>query len=262
MTARHPILDRWLRDGRPEPGPEHLGGCDACRRALAEIDEEASWFPADAGLPGETVDAIRFRLQAETRQAQREAPARRRTWLAAAAMLLFLGIGGAAAYALIGSPAPVTAPAAVPVPAAAAIAVAVPDPGPVAAAVPDAGADPVAAAGPPRRRKARTFVLPPPPAMVERADPILLDARFQSAWRLYRAGQYDEAAAGFDRLLAAYGDGPRRGDLLFWSGRAHLLAGRPAVGRARLEELLRAHPEAWHAPDARVLLDRLASPGR
>src|SRR5262249_46323811 len=83
-----------------------------------------------------------------------------------------------------------------------------------------------------------------------------IDAAFSDAWKLYHSGRADAAAYAFDALLGR-GLGARQSDVLYWSARAHLEAGRPDRAARLLEQLLRQYPEAWHAPKARSLLDEL-----
>jgi tetratricopeptide (TPR) repeat protein len=84
------------------------------------------------------------------------------------------------------------------------------------------------------------------------------DGAFQEAWALHRAGDHDAAARAFDALLERAGLGGRRADVLYWSARSHDAAGRTAIARARFDELVRAHPDAWHAADARLRLARMS----
>jgi hypothetical protein len=82
---------------------------------------------------------------------------------------------------------------------------------------------------------------------------VSIDARFHAAWQLVRAGRHAAAALALDDLLAAAGANPRRADILYWSARSHAAAGNRALARARIAELLRAHPDSWHRADAEAL---------
>ncbi len=81
------------------------------------------------------------------------------------------------------------------------------------------------------------------------------DAAFQRAWKLLQAGKAREAAAAFDALARERDlDPARRADVLYWSAKAHQRSGDSSGARARADELLKQDPEAWHAPDAALLM--------
>lgn len=81
------------------------------------------------------------------------------------------------------------------------------------------------------------------------------DVAFRRAWQLLQAGRHAEAARAFDVLSQAPGLDPgRQADLLFWSAKAHQLAGEWGRAQARAQALLDQKPSAWHAPHAALLL--------
>jgi hypothetical protein len=80
---------------------------------------------------------------------------------------------------------------------------------------------------------------------------------FHQAWQLLREGRTDAAAYAFDAWLEQHARGERRADVLFWSAMSHRRAGRRAVAIERLSDLLRLHPDAWHATEARRQLRQL-----
>jgi len=79
------------------------------------------------------------------------------------------------------------------------------------------------------------------------------DERFSAAWESLNDGRPIEAAERFDELLRER-DVPRRADVLYWSAEAHRRVGHRESARERLEELVRHHPDAWHAQSARRML--------
>ncbi|MBI2896602.1 MAG: FecR domain-containing protein [Deltaproteobacteria bacterium] len=81
-----------------------------------------------------------------------------------------------------------------------------------------------------------------------------LDQAFHEAWGMLRSGDPRAAAARFDELLRRPDLGERRADVLFWSARAHQDAGQSSVARERLGDIVRSHPGAWHAAEARSAL--------
>jgi len=371
MSSMHRELDRWLRDGRPSPMPAHLDDCEACKTALAEIDEVRGWLSDEPrGLGADAAAAIRFRLQSEARVAHdrlaaehagRSRRARRLTWGVAAAAVVLLAAGATALLST--SSAPHARSVAASIDAA---------PGSVyrhesARAAPNevfrvragavvfevprlargrhmrvlVGGDvvevrgtrfrvtarddrllgvdvergivvvrlasgeehvlargehyraaPVVAAAVPeqaRPRAAESTVNPPAPIVapigaierrsirpsrvatlpraaaarsdVEQRAPNEggpgLDHAFHEAWQLLRSGRNDAAAYAFDALLERDDLVARRPDVLFWSASAHERAGRRDLAAARLRDLLRSHPDAWHADEARARLERL-----
>jgi soluble lytic murein transglycosylase len=58
-------------------------------------------------------------------------------------------------------------------------------------------------------------------------------AAWKVGWRAFNAGRHDETAELFDRAAAHFPRSDYRPSWLFWSGRAHALAGRSQVAEAR-----------------------------
>lgn len=82
-----------------------------------------------------------------------------------------------------------------------------------------------------------------------------VDRAFHDAWRIFRSGDSQAAAAAFDELLRRQDLGDRRADVLFWSARAHQQAGEAGAAHERLDDLVRSHPGAWHEAEARGALE-------
>jgi hypothetical protein len=233
MSRTHAPLDGWLRGGRRGPRPAHVDGCARCREELAAIDETRAWFAEPAPLPADRVAGMRFALQAATRAIDRP---RRRVRGPIVAGALLLSAAAAGAGHLLRPPPP-----------AAALPEGTPD-APVARPLPPPRWSMRPAETP--RRQVASIARPPSPA-------VDVDAGFHIAWRRLASGDHAGAAAALDELLASGLDDGRRADVLFWSARAHAAAGRPDRARARLEQLLRDHPSAWHRADAEELLETL-----
>jgi outer membrane protein assembly factor BamD (BamD/ComL family) len=89
---------------------------------------------------------------------------------------------------------------------------------------------------------------PDPPA----ESPLLI--RFSEAYRTPQSGNWRKSVTQFTELLQEHGLGAKRADVLFWLAQAHLKGGQHAQAEARLRELLRSYPNAWHAREAKEQL--------
>jgi hypothetical protein len=90
----------------------------------------------------------------------------------------------------------------------------------------------------------------------ETTDP---DLAFRRAFTFLQTGRPAPAARQLDALLDdATLDAGRRADILYWSAVAHERVGHASTAAARARTLLRDHPDAWRAAEARTLLDRTA----
>ncbi len=89
---------------------------------------------------------------------------------------------------------------------------------------------------------------PDPPA----ESPLLI--RFSEAYRTLQSGNWRKSVTLFSELLQEHGLGAKRADVLFWLAQAHLKGGQHTQAEARLRELLRSYPNAWHAREAREQL--------
>ena len=83
------------------------------------------------------------------------------------------------------------------------------------------------------------------------------DAEFQRGWRSLQEGRAREAAMVFDALaLAPNLDPARRGDVLFWSARAHAAAGDAKEAEERADSVASTAPASWYASDAALMAGR------
>ena len=106
-----------------------------------------------------------------------------------------------------------------------------------------------------RRPPIRATVQPGASRDAKRPPRVYQDAAFRRAWRLLQAGRYTQAARAFDALGQAPGLDPgRRADVLYWSAKAHQLGGEWRAAQARAGGLAERSPDAWHAPDAALLM--------
>jgi len=297
MTELHPVVDRWLREGRSAgPGEqvarEHLKACLSCRHQLQRLDELRAFFPAQRVLSDATLAELSFGLQREARLAQEryQRPLRRhsvRKWgMAPLALLVLIGLTvfkGREAFT------------------------------------------PLRFFGSQSARKSlktRTMTIRSvPPAATKAANTALphdvetthapvvdieqtskrVSAKFRAAQRAGATPIVRANVTNNDDSVAGPGDdetptvqesnsqvdhafieawrlfrkgevnvasqafdellqmklGSRRPDILFWAAQAHYEAGNYMKAKRRLAQLVRAYPLAWRAESARTLLQQL-----
>lgn len=84
--------------------------------------------------------------------------------------------------------------------------------------------------------------------------PIDLETPYRAAWDAFRRGDLDAAAAGFDAVARAKGEGPLASDAAYWRAVALGRAGRSPEATKALREYLRQFPEAPQVGEASAML--------
>ena len=120
------------------------------------------------------------------------------------------------------------------------------------------GANAVLAPPAPRRRPARFSRIHPasvePPPAAPRATAPPAERAYEQAWRALRGGDPADAAAEFERAVAADRDGALAEDATFWGAVALGRAGRSAGATRALTRFLARYPASPRAEEASAML--------
>jgi tol-pal system protein YbgF len=89
---------------------------------------------------------------------------------------------------------------------------------------------------------------PPAPAAIRGIGAEV--ASYEEAFRLYRAGSYDLAVAGFRDFLKLYPSSDYADNALFWLGECYFKQGDHASAAVAFEDVARKYPDGNKVPDA------------
>ena len=79
-------------------------------------------------------------------------------------------------------------------------------------------------------------------------------ASYQAAFDLLKAGQYDQAIAGFQKHLASYPEGAYADNAQYWLGEAYYVNKSFAEARTAFQRVLDKYPQSRKIPDALLKL--------